>query len=100
MKARYAHWYVLGALFLVLPCQAECADWKLYFQNQTGVSFFIDASSMAVLEGSVVRAWEKQEWRVGDPKLGKGFLWLIEANCRERTYLYREILPIKGTVDN
>ena len=100
MKARHVHWYVVGALLLVLPSQAECANWKLYFQNQTGVSFFVDASSMAILEGSIVRAWEKQEWKVEDSKLGEGFLWLIEANCRERTYLYREIVPIKGTVDN
>ena len=43
--------------------------------------------------------WERQEWAKDDPKLGRGFLWLIEVDCRQRTYTYKDIVPIKATVE-
>jgi len=86
-------------LVMLFPICSSAAEWKQYFVNQAEVRFSIDSSSVVTTREGNVRAWERQEWAKEDPKLGRGFLWLIEVDCRQRTYAYKDIVPIKGTVE-
>jgi len=88
---------LLCVLITAFSTCSSAADWKEYFVNIGGVHFSIDSSSVVNTREGNVRAWERQEWEKEDPKLGRGFLWLIEVDCRQRTYAYKEIVPIKGT---
>lgn len=78
---------------------SSAADWKPYFENQAGVRFSIDSSSVVTTKEGNLRVWERQEWAKDEPKTGRGFLWLIEVDCRQHTYAYKDIVPIKGTID-
>lgn len=84
-------------LFSLLCATALGAEWHEYFENRAGVRFAIDESSVVRAPSGTVRAWERQQWKKEDPQLGIGYLWLIEVDCRERTYTYKDIVPIKGT---
>jgi hypothetical protein len=90
---------VIGFVVASSTTQAFSADWRFYFENRPGVRFFIGSASVVHLKNGNVRAWQKQEWKAPAPDLGgeTGFLWLLEMNCSERKYIYREISPIKGT---
>jgi hypothetical protein len=97
----YARLKFICSLFLLVAAdKAIAAEWIAYFENRAGVSFSNDAGSIVSLEDGNVRAWQKQEFKEPNPTLGKGFLWLLEANCRERKYIYRTITPITATVGN
>ena len=73
---------LFGAWVALSPPYVSAVDWKQYFVNQAGVRFSLDSSSMVKTKEGNVRAWERQEWANEDPKLGRGFLWLIEVDCR------------------
>ena len=83
----------------LFPLSSSAADWKEYFVNQAGVRFSIDSSSVVTTREGKVRAWEQQKWAKEDPKFGLGFLYLIEVDCRQRTYAYKDIAPIKGNLE-
>ena len=90
-----------AAMLLSFLCAtAHGAEWHEYFENRAGVRFAIDESSVVRASSGTVRAWERQQWAKEDPRLGSGYLWLIEVDCRQRIYIYKEIVPIKGTADS
>lgn len=90
---------VLCVFGLVVCSTVNAAEWLLFFQNVSGVKFSIDSSSLVKLPGGSVRAWERQEFEKRDPKIGRGFYWLIEVNCKNRTYQLKKIEAIEGTSD-
>lgn len=92
--------FVVLTLSLALETTASAASWKKYFVNRAGVSFSIDTSSIARFDRYMVRAWERQEWAAPDTSGNRGFFWLIESDCLRRTYVYRDIEPIVGTIPN
>jgi hypothetical protein len=84
---------------MLFPLCSLAADWKEYFINKVGTRFSIDSSSKAITREGNVRAWEQQQWAKEDPKLGRGFIYLIEVDCRQRTYTYKDIMPINGNTE-
>ena len=92
---------ISASAVLGLVCTtAHGAEWQEYFENRAGVRFAIDTSSIVRTSNGTVRAWERQQWAKEDPKLGRGYIWLVEVDCRERTYAFKDIAPIKGTAEN
>jgi hypothetical protein len=85
-------------LFAVAAFQASGADWEYFFTNGGNVKFFFDRENVVHLPNGHVRAWEKEEWRVPDPNLGGeiGFLWLVELDCKQSKFVFRDIRPIRG----
>jgi hypothetical protein len=91
-----------GLLLSGATSRALSADWRYFFTNFGNVNFFFDRAGVVHLSNGNVRAWEKEEWPAPDPKMGgeTGLLWLIELDCKQRKYIFRDIRPIKGTVQS
>jgi hypothetical protein len=80
---------IINTFCALLPFQAIGAEWKLFFENQTRMKYYIDMNSIVSLPTGKMRAWEKIE-----NTRGEGNLALLEVDCRERKYTFRAMEPI------
>ena len=80
---------IINTFCALLPFQAIGAEWKLFFENQTRMTYYIDMNSIVSLPTGKMRAWEKIE-----NTRGEGNLALLEVDCRERKYTFRAMEPI------
>jgi hypothetical protein len=91
---------IASIISLTLAAGAFGAEWRRFFTSKTNATFYLDAAGMLHLPNGNVRAWEKDVWGAPDPKLDgeTGSLWLLEMDCRERKYIFRDLQPLKGTI--
>ena len=88
---------IIMLMIISVHAHATSGTWKQYFENAKGLKYYIDTSSIVSVSNGVVRAWQKTEKNAGD---GYGMLFLLEVDCKQRKYIYRDAEPIKVTAAN
>jgi hypothetical protein len=79
---------IVSLVCVFLTSEAIGADWKLFFENQQQMKFYIDTQSIISLPNDNIRAWK----RIVN-KDGKGNDELFEVDCKERKYTFRAMKP-------
>ena len=84
--SKLAYVFCLALIFLCLFTQAECADWKIFYQVEDGPKYYFDKESVVKPQQGFVQVWVKltlEKDSSGEAELHRNH---VEINCKSKSY--------------
>jgi hypothetical protein len=84
--SKLAYVFCLGLLFLCLFTQAECADWKIFYQVEDGPKYYFDKESVVKPQQGIVQVWLKLTLEKDSSDEAEQYRNHVEINCKSKSY--------------
>lgn len=84
--SKLAYVFCLALIFLCLFTQAECADWKIFYQVEDGTKYYFDKESVVKPQQGFVQVWVKLTLEKDSSGEAEQYRNHLEINCKSKSY--------------
>lgn len=84
--SKLAYVFCLALIFLCLFTQAECADWKIFYQVEDGPKYYFDKESVVKPQQGFVQVWVKLTLEKDSSGEAEQYRNHLEINCKSKSY--------------
>jgi len=84
--SKHAYVFYFGLILLCLSTQAECADWKIFYQVEEGPKYYFDKESVVKPQQGFVQVWLKLTLEKDGSDEAEQYRNHVEINCKSKSY--------------
>jgi hypothetical protein len=84
--SKLAYVFCFTLMLMCLSTQAECADWKIFYQVEDGPKYYFDKESVVKPQQGFVQVWLKLTLEKDGSDEAEQYRNHVEINCKSKSY--------------
>ncbi len=84
--SKLAYVFYFALMLMCLSTQAECADWKIFYQVEDGPKYYFDKESVVKPQQGFVQVWLKLTLEKDSSDEAEQYRNHVEINCKSKSY--------------
>jgi len=84
--SKLAYVFCFALILMCLSTQAECADWKIFYQVADGPKYYFDKESVVKPQQGFIQVWLKLTLEKDSSDEAEQYRNHVEINCKSKSY--------------